>query len=131
MTTRQKSKSAVADPWKQRVDRGDWEAITAEVNTFGGALLPQLLTDAETAHRYAMYQRDDLLRTTINMGRHRFGEGEYRYSNAPYPKPIEALKQALSHGCCRSRATGGPNSGGRPPWQDTIDEWLAMCHQAS
>ena len=37
------------DPWRRRVESGDWEAITAEVNEYGGALLPQLLTDAETA----------------------------------------------------------------------------------
>ena len=29
------------------------------------------------------------------MGRHRFGEGEYRYFAAPYPEPVERLKQAL------------------------------------
>jgi hypothetical protein len=29
------------------------------------------------------------------MGRHRFGEGEYRYFKAPYPEPVERLKQAL------------------------------------
>ena len=35
------------DAWQHRVDSGDWEAITAEVNNFGGALLPELLTPAE------------------------------------------------------------------------------------
>ena len=30
--------------WKKRVDAGDWEAIAADVNDFGGALLPPLLT---------------------------------------------------------------------------------------
>ena len=34
--------------WQKRVDSGDWDAITAEVNDFGGALLPRLLTEAET-----------------------------------------------------------------------------------
>ena len=29
------------DPWQRRVDSGDWDAITAEVNAYGGALLPQ------------------------------------------------------------------------------------------
>jgi len=31
------------DPWRRRVDSGDWDAITAEVNEYGGALLPQLV----------------------------------------------------------------------------------------
>jgi hypothetical protein len=29
------------DPWRQRVDSADWEAITAEVKSIGGALLPR------------------------------------------------------------------------------------------
>jgi uncharacterized protein len=37
-------------PWPRGVDSGDWDAITAEVNEYGAALLPRLLADAETAH---------------------------------------------------------------------------------
>ena len=37
----------IRDPWKHRVDSGDWEAITAEINSLGGALLPELLTPGE------------------------------------------------------------------------------------
>ena len=33
--------------WQKRVDSGDWDAITTELNDFGGALLPRLLTKAE------------------------------------------------------------------------------------
>ena len=43
------------DPWQRRVDSGDWDAITAEVNEYGGALLPQLLTDAETETIRSLY----------------------------------------------------------------------------
>jgi hypothetical protein len=42
-----------------------------------------------------MYTDDRLFRSTVNMGRHRFGEGEYRYFKAPYPEPVERLKQEL------------------------------------
>lgn len=33
--------------------------------------------------------------TRSNIGRYRFCAGEYRYFDAPYPEPIERLKQAL------------------------------------
>ena len=32
--------------WQKRFDSGDWDAITNEVNDFGGALLPRLLSKA-------------------------------------------------------------------------------------
>ena len=68
----------VSDPWQQRVDSGDWDAVTAEVNEYGGALLPQLLTGAETARIRSLYGDGQYFRATVNMGRHRFGQGEYR-----------------------------------------------------
>ena len=37
-----------SDPWRARVEAADWTAITDEVNEYGGALLPQLLTPTET-----------------------------------------------------------------------------------
>lgn len=43
------------DPWRDRVDGGDWAAITAELDEFGGALLPQLLTATETAQIRDLY----------------------------------------------------------------------------
>ena len=36
--------AVTGDPWRERVESGDWKAITAEVDEYGGALLPRLLT---------------------------------------------------------------------------------------
>lgn len=124
------SAAAVDATWSQRVGQGDWEAITAEVNEYGGALLPQLLTDAETVEFRAMYDRDELFRSTVNMGRHRFGEGEYRYFKSPYPDPIEQLKQALYPRLLPIARDWWTKLGRPAPWPDTLDEWLAMCHEA-
>jgi uncharacterized protein len=84
-----------ADPWQRRVDSGDWAAITAELDSCGGALLPQLITPEEAKQLCDLYDQPGRFRSTVNMGRHRFGEGEYRYFAAPYPEPVERLKQAL------------------------------------
>ena len=81
--------------WQERVDSGDWDAITAELNDFGGAMLPRLLTDGEADAIQRLYPADGMFRATIDMSRYRFGEGEYRYFQQPYPEPIEALKQSL------------------------------------
>ncbi|MDV3128062.1 2OG-Fe(II) oxygenase [Mycobacterium sp. 21AC1] len=120
----------MSDRWRKRVDSGDWEAITAEVNGYGGALLPRLLTDAETAQLQAMYTDDDRFRSTIDMSRHRFGEGEYRYFRAPYPEPIEELKQALYPRLLPIARDWSDKLGRAAPWPDTLDEWLQMCHRA-
>ncbi|MCV7287236.1 2OG-Fe(II) oxygenase [Mycolicibacterium wolinskyi] len=120
----------MTDRWQKRVDSGDWDAITAEVDEFGGALLPRLLTDAETQRLQAMYGDDHRFRSTVDMGRHRFGEGEYRYFDLPYPEPIEQLKQALYPRLLPIAREWWTRLGRRPPWPDTLDEWLQMCHRA-
>ncbi|MHC9297171.1 2OG-Fe(II) oxygenase [Mycobacterium sp. LTG2003] len=120
----------MTDRWQKRVDSGDWDAITAEVDELGGALLPRLLTDAETQRLQAMYGDDHRFRSTVDMGRHRFGEGEYRYFDLPYPEPIEQLKQALYPRLLPIAREWWTRLGRRPPWPDTLDEWLQMCHRA-
>jgi len=119
-----------SDPWRHRVDSGDWEAITAEVNSLGGALLPELLTPDEAEQIRGLYEHAEYFRSTINMGRHRFGEGEYRYFKTPYPEPIERLKQALYPRLLPIARDWWAKLRRPAPWPDTLDEWLRMCHDA-
>jgi len=125
-----KQLSTETDPWRVRVEEGDWSAITDEVNEYGGALLPRLLTDAETGEFQSMYARNELFRSTVHMGRHRFGEGQYRYFRAPCPEPIERLKQALYPRLLPIARDWWGKLGRPAPWPDTLDEWLEMCHGA-
>jgi hypothetical protein len=120
-----------ADVWAESVNSGDWEAITAEVNEYGGALLPQLLTADQAAEIRDLY--DDaggVFRSTVNMARHRFGEGQYRYFNTPYPEPMERLKQALYPRMLPIARDWWAKLGRDPIWPDTLDEWLELCHAA-
>jgi uncharacterized protein len=118
------------DLWQQRVDAGDWQAITAELNACGGALLPPLLTPREAEQLRGLYEQAGRFRSTVNMGRHQFGEGEYRYFAAPYPEPLERLKQALYPRLLPIARDWWAKLGRPAPWPDTLDEWLRMCHDA-
>ena len=117
--------------WSDRVEAGDWDRITEEVNEYGGALLPRLLTPEEAGRIAALYDQDEYFRSTIiNMGRHRFGQGEYRYFARPFPEPIEQLKQALYPRLLPIARDWWTKLGRPAPWPDTLDAWLAMCHAA-
>ena len=116
--------------WQNRVDSGDWDAITAEINDFGGALLPRLLTKAEAEKIRGLYPDDHLFRSTIDMRRFRFGEGEYRYFQQPYPEPIQALKEALYPRLLPIAREWWTKLGRTTPWPDDLDDWLDMCHKA-
>ncbi|WP_181786899.1 2OG-Fe(II) oxygenase [Streptomyces phytophilus] len=118
------------DRWHSRVEKADWSAITAEVDEYGGALLPQLLAPGETAEIRELYEQDALFRSTVDMGRHRFGEGRYRYFDTPYPEAIERLKQALYPRLLPIARDWWAKLGRPAPWPDSLDEWLRMCHDA-
>jgi hypothetical protein len=120
----------ISGAWRQRVDAANWDEITGQLNDDGCALTPPLLTPDETDEIAALYDREDLFRSTIDMGRHRFGSGEYRYFRRPFPEPVEQLRQAL-YPRLLPIARDWYGKLGRPAqWPGTLDEWLAMCHAA-
>jgi uncharacterized protein len=72
----------------------DWTAIAAQLDQTGSATLPALLTPAACDEVAAMYDAA-AFRSTVIMGRHGFGRGEYRYFAYPLPSPVQALRAAL------------------------------------
>ena len=118
------------DPWRTRVKAGDWDAITAELNEYGGALLPTLLTAAETVQLRELYDEGRHFRSTVDMARYRYGEGVYRYFHTPYPEPIERLKKALYPRLLPIARDWWGKLGRPAPWPDSLDDWLRMCHDA-
>jgi len=117
-------------PWAERVDGADWDHITGQVDEHGCALTPELMTPAECEAVGKLYDSDEHFRSTIDMARYRFGEGEYRYFRRPFPEPIEPLKQALYPRLLPIARDWYGKLGRRAPWPDTLDEWLDMCHAA-
>ena len=59
--------AATGDAHSERVESADWRSVTAEVNEYGGALLPRLLTASEGDDLRALYDADDVFRTTVDM----------------------------------------------------------------
>lgn len=121
----------VRDRYAARVARADWDSVMAEINEYGCALLPQLLTPAECARLAALWDSDEQFRATVNLRRHRFGDnGDYRYFTDPFPEPVAALRQALYPELLPIARDWQVKLGRDAPWPDTLDEWLAICHEA-
>jgi uncharacterized protein len=117
-------------PWRDRVDAADWATIGAELDDFGCALTGPLLDAGEADGIAALYRDDTNFRATVNMGRHRFGEGEYRYFAAPVPDTIDGLKRALYPHLLPIARQWWTKLGRDVLWPDSLDEWLDRCHAA-
>jgi uncharacterized protein len=118
------------NPWSERVDAADWLSITAELDELGCALIGPLLADDETGEIAALYGDDVRFRSTIDMARYRFGEGEYRYFTPPLPDAVVELKRSLYPRLLPIARAWWTRLGRDAPWPDGLDEWLDMCHAA-
>ena len=88
--------AATRDTYSERVDGADWRSVTAEVNEYGGALLPRLLNASEVDDLRALYDdADHVVRATVDMGRHRLGEGQYKYLHTPAGRAAETGATSL------------------------------------
>jgi uncharacterized protein len=120
----------VSPDWRERVAASDWDGIRAELDSLGCALTGPLLTPDEAAEIAAMYPDDGRFRSTVDMARHRFGEGEYRYFAEPFPEAVTGLKEALYPRLLPIARDWWTRLGRETPWPDGLAEWLEMCHAA-
>lgn len=119
-----------AGRYAQRVAAADWDSVARELDEYGCAPLPRLLTPAECARIAGLYDHPEHFRATIDMARHRFGAGEYRYFAAPFPEPVDALRHALYPRLLPVARDWHTRLGRPAEWPDTLDEWLDTCHAA-
>jgi len=122
--------ATIAGPPRQLLAAADWPAISADLDAGGCAVTLRLLTPAQCRDLAGLYDRPELFRSTVDMARHRFGSGQYRYFTHDLPEPVRALREAFyPHLLTIARSWAGRL--GRPaPWPDTLEEWLDMCHRA-
>jgi hypothetical protein len=116
--------------WQQRVDTTDWSRVHAELDASGCALTGPLLTATQAADITALYPEVSRFRSTIDMARYRFGEGQYRYFRQPYPDAVTALKKAFYPHLLPIARGWWAQLGREAPWPDDFDQWLQMCHAA-
>lgn len=75
-----------------RLARLDWPALEGSLEERGYARTPPLLTAGECAGLIALYPDSRRFRSRVDMARHRFGVGEYKYFAPPLPEPVAALR---------------------------------------
>ncbi|MBU3078115.1 2OG-Fe(II) oxygenase [Sphingomonas quercus] len=73
----------------------NWTSLIDELDERGCAVLPGLLSPAQCRAAAALYDEEDRFRSHVQMARHGFGRGEYRYFRYPLPDPVAALRSAL------------------------------------
>ena len=78
-----------------RVAAYDWRALAGELDNYGCAVLPKLLSPEECRAIAALYSDESHFRSHVIMARHGFGKGEYRYFKYPLPDLLGSMRTAL------------------------------------
>jgi hypothetical protein len=127
------TEAETADPdssFEARIMHTNWDATRADLEEYGCGSTGKLLTPDEASDIAGLYDDESRFRSTVNMARHRFGEGEYRYFAEPFPQAVTELKQALYPRLLPIARDWWARLGRPAPWPDSLDEWLEMCHAA-
>ncbi|MFE5097130.1 2OG-Fe(II) oxygenase [Streptomyces sp. NPDC056638] len=112
------------------VDATDWAVLTDEVDAYGSALTGLLLTHDRCRELAGQYDETERFRSTIDMARHRFGSGQYRYFTHDLPEVVRELREAFYPHLLPIARAWADKSGKPAPWPDELEEWLDMCHAA-
>jgi hypothetical protein len=119
-----------ADTIVDRVDALDWNRLNRELDERGFAVSDPVL-DAQECRELAGLFDGDGFRSTIDMARHRFGDGRYRYFAHPLPAPVQSARTAFyAHLAPIANVWSERLSGDAPRYPDTHEELLERCRRA-
>lgn len=124
LTTKRATRSAEA-----RVAAQDWGALASELNAYGSAVMPALLSSQECADIAALYPHEEHFRSHVVMARHGFGKGEYRYFRYPLPDPIGGLRTALYPRLAAVANDWNERMGVAQRYPADHTDFLQLCHE--
>jgi uncharacterized protein len=115
---------------RERVGALDWRMLRERLDETGHAITAPLLDADETEELAALFD-DGRFRSTIEMARHRFGDGRYRYFDHPLPDAIAELRASFyRHLAPIANDWAELLRGDEPTFPLEHDELLELCRQA-
>jgi len=115
---------------EDRIHSYSWDALSAELDAQGCAVLHALLAPSQCKALTGLYPRQALFRSHIHMARHGFGKGEYRYFDYPLPDLVGALRSALYPYLAETANRWNERMGIDRCYPEKHVEFLKACHAA-
>jgi hypothetical protein len=113
-----------------RLGSWDWGDLEAELDVRGVARTPRLLGEGLCRFVASWFDQAELFRSTVDMARHGFGLGTYRYFAAPLPPEVAELRQALYPPLARIANSWSERLGAGHPYPATLESFLEQCRSA-
>lgn len=118
------------DALASRLGALDWAQITTRLGAEGAATTGPILTPGECADLRALYADDNRFRSRIEMRRHGFGSGEYKYLAYPLPDLVQTLRAAVYPRLVPLANAWMAALGRAHRYPAGLEAFLADCHAA-
>ena len=112
------------------LDALDWAAIERELDAYGCAIAPKLISRETCRELAALYTDDARFRSRIVMAAHGFGRGEYKYFADPLPEPVVALRRGFYRRLAPLADRWDEAMGVSVRYPTEHEAFRARCHQA-
>ncbi|MFS0555368.1 2OG-Fe(II) oxygenase [Brevibacillus sp. 179-C9.3 HS] len=119
----------MSKPLTKRIAALDWNSLHQELDEQGYAVFPSLLSSSACEEIIETYGQDHFFRNTIQMARYRFGEGEYRYYQAPLPSVLQELREGFYPMLAQTANRWLELLGQEPIYPATLAAFLTQCHE--
>jgi hypothetical protein len=108
----------------------NWQNISAELDECGYAVIKSVLSADDCLTLAEIYPHDDQFRKRIDMTRHNFGRGEYKYFDYPLPDKVAELRAGLFPHLANIANHWCKKSGVEDRFPEAHDEFIERCHRA-
>jgi uncharacterized protein len=115
---------------QRTVDSLEWHRIEQDLDRYGCATAPGLLTPQECDALAAQYADQALFRSRVIMRRHGFGSGEYQYFRYPLPRIVAELREACYPRLAPIANRWSERLGSEVRYPSTHAKFLERCHAA-
>jgi hypothetical protein len=113
-----------------RLEGVDWAAAARDLDAYGCAVLPRILTADECTELAGRYETDQIFRSSVVMARHGFGRGEYKYFAYPLPPLVAELRAAMYPPLAETANRWQETLGTEVRYPAAHHEFVDRCHRA-
>jgi uncharacterized protein len=110
-----------------RLARVRWSEVHEALFARPFARLGRLLTPSECGDLVRLYADERRFRSRVDMERHRFGRGEYKYFARPLPRLVEELRERVYPRLVPVANGFAEALGAAERYPDRLPEFLARC----
>lgn len=115
---------------QQQLQHCDWNALEENLLRHGYAVVDDLLSDAECSLLLECYSDQACFRKTVNMARHNFGNGEYKYFSYPLPELVQQLRTGFYPPLAKIANQWSSLFAEPVCWTENHEEFLKHCQQS-